>query len=134
MALFGSLPPYALTVAVQRPMYAALHEVRAALEAEGFTLLAEVQPAAEGLYHQILFTHAQLQQAMLVEEPNIGALLPWCAAAMKLAPQHIHLALQDPMVLAAHTKNKPIQQLCQQAQFALRRVVDRLMLGAPIVA
>ncbi len=127
-----ALPAYSLTVEIRRPLTAALEKLRTALAAEGFVVLAELEPPAEGPYRQILYTDPVLQEDMLRAEPDIGAMLPWCACALEIAPGQVHVGLQDPMVIAAYTRNRDIHAACKQAYVSVRRVVDRLMLGDPI--
>ena len=125
-------PAYCFTVAIQRPLHAALVDVRAALQAEGFQVVAECEAPAEGRCHQVLFTHVGLQARIINAEPNTASMLPWTAAVLELAPQHTHVALQDPMLLTGYTRNAQVKTACEQAALLLRRVSDRLMLGRPV--
>ena len=130
------LPSYALTVELQRPFSAAVADLRKALEAEGLQILHTLD-LQQGLMpeapeQQLLGLWAPpLGQAMHAE-PQLGALLPLGAYLVAVAPGHTHVALQDPMLLAAQTRNGEVRQACKQLYTSLRHVVDRLMLGPPI--
>ena len=130
------LPSYALTVELQRPLSAALADVRQALEAEGLQILQAVD-LQEGLMpqapaQQLLALWAPPLADAMQAEPQLGALLPLGAYVVAVAPNHTHVALQDPMLLAAQTRNREVHKACKTLYVSLRRVVDRLMLGPPI--
>lgn len=134
-------PAYALTVELHLPLTASLQELRNALAAEGMELICEwtvpddrlnAAPGPANPPQMLLGIGAPaLAHALLSVEPDIGALLPCSGYARETAPGHTRLALQDPMIIAAQTRNTAVRTACKTAQTSLRRVVDRLMLGPP---
>ena len=130
------LPSYALTVELQRPFAAALADLRQALEAEGLQILhaldLQAGPMPEAPPQQLLGLWAAPLGEAMHAEPQLGALLPLGAYVVAVAPGHTHVALQDPMLLAAQTRNSEVRKACKTLYISLRRVVDRLMLGPPI--
>lgn len=132
-----SLPSYALTVQIPRPFAAAVQDLRAALEGEGLAIVWEtdLQHALQlpGPAQQLLGVWpVALASAMVQAEPQIASLLPLGVLAVEVGPQHTHVAMQDPLLIAAQTSQPEVRKACKAVYTQVRRVVDRLMLGPPI--
>ena len=79
-----------------------------------------------------LYERVTVRRSGILRVTANGALLPLGAYVVAVAPGHTHVALQDPMLLAAQTRNSEVRKACKTLYISLRRVVDRLMLGPPI--
>lgn len=131
-------PPYALTIDLAQPMSAAIETLRAALAAEQMGIVSEVDVQATLKAKLGLDSHPQkllgvcspkVAHAILSAEPDMGAMLPCGCGVAEAQPGVTRIALQDPAVIAAATRNQAVRAACELATAALQRVVTRLANG-----
>ena len=130
--------PYAFIVDLPQPLTSAIETLRAALAAEQMGIVSEVDVQATLKAKLGLDSHPQrllgicspkVAHALLVAEPDIGALLPCGCGVSEARPGMTRIALQDPMVIAAASDNPAVQAACDAAAAALQRVTARLANG-----
>lgn len=134
-------PHYAFIVEIDQSIAAATETLRTALVREQMGIVSEVDVQATLKNKLGLDSHPQrllgicspgIAHALMVAEPDIGALLPCGASVAEAVAGRTRIALQDPLVIAAQSQNPQVHEACERASAALRRVVDRL--GQAVVA
>jgi uncharacterized protein (DUF302 family) len=131
---------YAFTTELRLPMAPAVEALRAALAAEQMRILSVVdvqamlkaRPGADRHPQKLLgICSPTMVQALLEAEADIGALLPCGCGVSEPSPGRTRIALQDPRIIAAASRNLDVRAACELASATLRRVVDRLSAGSP---
>lgn len=132
---------YALTIELPLPLPAAIETLRTALAAEQMGIVSEVDVQATLKAKLGLDSHPQkllgicspkVAHAILDAEPDMGAMLPCGCGVVEAPPGATRIALQDPAVIAAATRNQDVRAACALASAALQRVVARLANGTAI--
>jgi uncharacterized protein (DUF302 family) len=136
-------PPLGLEAPLPVPFPEALVRVRAALKAEGFGILSEIDIAAafqEKLgatfrpYVILGACNPPLAYAALTADPSVGLLLP-CNVTVEAAGEGASLVrVTDPAVLLApmgDTSSPEVRRVAEDARLRLTRVVSALT-AAPL--
>ena len=128
---------YGTTTLVRRPFEDTLVEVRAALVAEGFGVLTEIDVRATMKAKLDIDVPAQVilgacnplmaHRAMEVE-PSIGILLP-CNVVVRQTPDGTIVETIDPAILASLSGNAALEPVAAEVGRALGAVVGSLDLG-----
>ena len=125
---------YGTTMLVRRPFEDTLVEVRAALAAEGFGVLTEIDVRATMKTKLDIDVPAQVilgacnpplaHRAMEIE-PSIGLLLP-CNVVVRQAPDGTIVEAIDPEVLVRFTGNDALEPVAAEVGRALAAVMSSL--------
>jgi uncharacterized protein (DUF302 family) len=134
--LFDDVAPYGFGTTVALPFDEALAQTRAALVAEGFGILAEIDVAAT-LRQKLGGDHAPyvilgacmapLAGRAIAAEPNVGLLLP-CNVIVRTgdAPGESVVAALDPVAALALTRNPALEPLARDVSARLHRALARI--------
>jgi len=123
---FGTIVP--MSVAAARPL------VEAALKAEGFGVLTEIDVAAtmkaklgiEGQPYLILGAcNPPLAHRALEAEPSVGALLP-CNVVLREEDSRTVVEAMDPLAVLGIVKSPAIEEVAREAHDRLVRVIASL--------
>ena len=130
---------YGFSIETSMPVEKADAEVRAALKAEGFGVLTEIDVqgtlreklAVDFRPYRILGAcNPPLAHRALEAEPSIGLLLP-CNVVIEASPGGgSKISFLDPEVMVAFVANEDLRAVANEAGVRLRRVAARLQVGA----
>lgn len=126
--------PYRFGTALQIPYEEALRKVKAALQAEGFGVLTDIDLQAtmrEKLgaelepYHILGVCNPPLAHRALTRDLGIGLLLP-CHVVVRAEGEHSRVDIADPEAMLGMTGNDRLQDIAQEAKQRLARVIVAL--------
>ncbi|MCB1734644.1 MAG: DUF302 domain-containing protein [Gammaproteobacteria bacterium] len=129
---------YGFSLTLNAPFDAAVEKVTAALQAEGFGILADMDVAAtlkkkmdiDRLPYRILGAcNPPFANRAIEAEPDIGLLLPCNVVVRQMADGHIHIAIMDPSAVLQMVDKPEIHELAAEVGERLQRVHDSLSAG-----
>jgi uncharacterized protein (DUF302 family) len=125
---------YTLATRLAGPASAARSRVEAALKAEGFGILTEIDVAAtmkaklgvDGAPYLILGAcNPALAHRALVAEPSVGALLP-CNVVLRQEGEDTIVEAMDPLAVVGIARSIDVKQVAVEARERLGRVIASL--------
>lgn len=123
---------YALTATLDAPFEHVVAATRAALAAQGFGVLTEIDVAATmktklgaelAPYLILGACNPQLALRALEIEPTLGLLLPCTVTVRHLSADHTEVAALDPDVMVGVTENSELTDIATEARARLRSVL-----------
>lgn len=134
--------PYTFLATIQSPIEQTRARVEAALKAEGFGILTEIDVAATlqvklGIvrppYLILGACNPQLANAAIEVEPSIGALLP-CNVVLRQADdaEETIVEVLDPEAALAIAASEQVAPIAAEAAVRLRRVLAAVAGDAPV--
>ncbi|HWD39084.1 MAG TPA: DUF302 domain-containing protein [Fimbriimonas sp.] len=125
---------YSIDRTLHCPFGEAIRQVKAALVAQGFGTLTEVdiQAALQAKigkqipgYMILGVCNPRLAADAIEAEPNIGVFLP-CTVLVREDPDAIRVAVQDPGLMAQFTGNPKLEPLSKEARDRIEAALDTL--------
>lgn len=134
--MHGFFLPYGFGITLDMPHQRALARTRAALLAEGFGIVSEVDLAATlhsrlgadiGSYVVLGVCSAPLAFQALRADRDVGMLLPCAVAVYDREDERCVVAAVDPASLLALTANPDLEPIGAEAASKLRRVLQSMV-------
>lgn len=124
-----------LKVELNTSLEAALEKVTAALKTEGFGVLTEIDVQATlkkklevdfRPYRILGACNPALAHRALTTAPEVGLLLPCNVTVAEVSPNHVEVALVDPLAMLGVVANPALQSIADEAHAKLTRVAAAL--------
>lgn len=124
-----------LKVELNTSLQAALEKVTAALKAEGFGVLTEIDVQATlkkklevdfRPYRILGACNPALAHRALTATPEVGLLLPCNVTVAEVSPNRVEVALVDPLAMLGVMANPALQPIADEAHAKLSRVAAAL--------